>query len=212
VLLGTIPLAASHGALKWVAIAAAAWMAWKWLVRPVAPAAPATPPPRLPWIGTGVLASLLVVPFIATSAVGRRDTREMPPPGVMSRLVEARAHEVRLLGQSRDLSVVWYEPSGDGRHHMLEVCLGYRGVRLQPTAHAAVQTDGQHWMREFFLVGQELIPTYRSYLRRTLRPFAPAGVHVIVVGPKTATTAENFATEAESLARRLQGLRNGPKA
>jgi exosortase/archaeosortase family protein len=209
VLLGTIPLAASHGVLKWLVITAAAGAAWNWLVRPSGPPAPERPPLRLPSIGAGALASLLVLPFLATSAVGRWAARELPPPGAMSRLVEARGHEVRLIGQSRDLSMVWYEPSGDGRHHTLGVCMGYRGVRLEPTGHLAVQTDGRHWMREYFLVGQELIPSYRLYLRRTLRPFAPAGVHVIVVGPKDATTAENFAIEAESLARRLQGLRNG---
>lgn len=210
VLLGTIPLAASHGALKWVVIAAAAWSAWKWLVQPTAASSEALPSQRLPWFGSGALAVLMILPFVATSVIGGRANREAPPPGCMSRLVETRAHEVRLLGQSRDLSVVWYEPSGDGRHHTLAVCMSYRGIQLQPTSQGSVQTDGQHWMREFFLVGQELIPTYRGYLRRTLRPFSPSGVHIIMVGPKTVTTPANFAIEAESLARRLHKLRQGP--
>lgn len=211
VLLGTVPLAASHGVLKWLVLAAAGWSAWKWLVRPAVTQSEA-PPPRLSWLGAGALALLLILPFVATSMIGGRANGEAPPTGTMSRLVEARAYEVRLLGQSRDLSVVWYEPSDGGRHHTLAVCMSYRGVRLQPTSHAAVQTDGQHWMQEFFLVGQDLIPTYRSYLRRTLRPFSPAGVHVIMVGPKTATTPERFAAEAESLARRLQELRQAPQS
>lgn len=210
-LLGTIPLAASHRVLMWVAAAAAAASLWRWLVRPdTAAGAPLSP--RLPWVAAGGLAFLFVLPFVATSLTGLGSGGEAPPPGVMSRLVEARAHELRLLGQSRDVSVVWYEPSGDGRHHTLAACLSYRGVQLQPTPHPAVQSDGDHWLREFFLVGNELIPTYRSYLRHTLRPFAPAGVHLIMVGPKSATTPERFATEAESLAQRLHTLRQAPRS
>jgi exosortase/archaeosortase family protein len=207
VLLGTIPLAAAHPVLQWVAIGGAALAGWRWLVGPVVEEVQEAWPRGLRRWGVAVLAGYFVFPFVATSVAGGRTARDAPPLGSMIRPVEARAHEVRLPGQSRDVRLVWYEPSGDGRHHTLEVCMQYRGVSLRPTDHPAVLTDGRHWMCEFFLIGNELIPDYRGYLRRTLLPFSPAGVHLIALGPQDRSRPEVFAAETEGLARRLQQLR-----
>jgi len=109
------------------------------------------------------------------------------------------------------VNLAWYEPSRDGRHHTLEVCLRYRGVTLLPTTHGAVMTDGKSWLREYFLLGDELVLDYRTYLRRTLLPFSRAGVHVIAVGPRAGMSAEAFAAESEVVMRQLVALRHAER-
>jgi exosortase/archaeosortase family protein len=207
VLLGTIPLAAAHEVLRWIIGAGIVSAVWLWLAPPAEDTAPAARPERFEWFGALVLGAYLIFPFVATSFPNNRAIREIPPRGAMTRLIEARAFEVRIAGQSRDVGLAWYEPSGGGRHHTLEVCMRYRGVTLRPSEHAGVWTDGKTWMREFFLLGDDLIPDYRSYVSRTFLPFSQAGVHLIVVGAKTGGSAEAFAAETDVLARQLVGLR-----
>ncbi len=83
----------------------------------------------------------------------------------------------------------------------------YRGILLHPTdGDPFVMTDGQQWMREFFLQGDKLIPTYSDYLRCTFSPLAHSGVHVIASAPSQAVSAAYFSEMSEKLVRQLYQL------
>lgn len=70
----------------------------------------------------------------------------------MAREVGANTYELHPIGQPRNVELAWYGPSGDGRHHTLSVCMRYRGSNLKPSGiEPTVLTDGNLWMREFFL-------------------------------------------------------------
>jgi hypothetical protein len=102
---------------------------------------------------------------------------------------------------------MWYGPSGDGRHHTLPVCMRYRGIHLKTVAGSpVVMTDGKVWMREFFIQGDRLLSDYRAYLRHTLWPWSPAGVHLISSGPTNRMNSDAFARQSEVLARALHAL------
>lgn len=206
-LLGTIPLVAMHSIAQCIILAAAGLQLWQCRKVPApaileSGALPSSrPESRLAW--SAAVTIVLVLPFAAAPVYGLFAQRGTPPAAAMPRDLGADAYRVRLLGQPPDLDLVWYEPTGEGRHHTLDVCMRYRGVTLQPAAVADVKTDGQHWMREFFLLRSGLVLEYQDYLRRTFLPFSPAGVHVIASCPTNAMSAESFATISEQSAREL---------
>lgn len=147
---------------------------------------------------------LLMLPFVAMSLTALWRPSLRPPNGVMARSVAPNTYEVRLVGQPQAIQMLWYGPSGDGRHHTLPVCMRYRGVDLKPSgAEETVLTDGEVWMREFFIQGDTLLPDYRSYLQRTLWPWSSAGVHLIANASTNHLTAQAFALQVGSLAREL---------
>lgn len=209
--LGTIPLVSMHPVLRWLVAAAVALEFWNLFKVGSAHATvvQATADARV-WrrrITQGGLSVLFVLPFVASSATGLWRPSLRPPPGAMTREVAVNAYEVRLVGQSPDLKLIWYGPSGDGRHHTLPVCMRYRGIELKPCPEAApVMTDGKMWMREFFIHRDVLLLDYRSYLRRTLWPDSPAGVHLIASLPVDTMSITAFANEAEALAREIHAL------
>ena len=89
----------------------------------------------------------------------------------------------------------------------MKVCLKYRGVELEAVSGSPdVFTDGDHWLREFFLQDGALLPDYMSYLRSTFKPWASPGVHVIFVAPKARLTPASFDEQCILLAGRLQAL------
>ena len=208
--LGTIPLVAMHPVGRWLIIAAALCEAWR-LLRASATEGKTVEVEDVsrPWrrmFVRGGLALLLVAPFATSSASGLLRPSLRPPAGAMSRPAGVNAYEVHLVGQPADVQLMWYGPSGDGRHHTLPVCMRYRGVTLKPAPEPAVMTDGKVWMREFFIHRGQLLSDYRTYLRRTLWPWAPAGVHVISIASINCLSAKTFAQQTGLLAQELHSL------
>lgn len=209
-LLGTIPLVAMHSAAQWGMLCAAGFVLWQWrqtstpVVADGRAMALKVPALRIAW--PGVVAVALLIPFAASPVNALFARRHAPPAATMPLDLGANAYRVRLLGQAPDLDLVWYEPTGEGRHHTLEVCMRYRGVTVQPAAVPDVKTDGQRWMREFFLQPGGQVLTYGDYLRKTFLPFSPAGVHVIASSPVEAMSAESFAESTGRLARELSRM------
>lgn len=194
---GTVPVIAMK--FPWLAAAGILWAGWRMLRSSPGPVpAPAANQPG--WLTQVALLALLPVPFVASTLGPVLRTAAVPPPGVMVQPLESGQFLLRLMGQSPDVMVSWNAPSGTGRHHTLPVCLQYRGRQLKPEASCpAVQTDDKFWLSEAFLMpGGELL-AYDGYLRRTLMPFAPAGVHLIASAPRGSMTAVDF----ESVSRRL---------
>jgi exosortase/archaeosortase family protein len=209
--LGTIPLVAMHPAARWFVAGAAVFEIWKLFQSGSADGGPTgVPAPSCRWLtlfSRAGLALLLVFPFIASSAAGLLRSSLRPPLGAMARAIAVNTYEVRLVGQPQDLQLIWYGPSGDGRHHTLRVCMRYRGIHLKPVGvELSVMTDGKVWMREFFLHQNQLLPDYRTYLRRTFWPWSPAGVHVISSASSNRMSAKTFAQQSEYLAKELQKL------
>jgi exosortase/archaeosortase family protein len=208
-LLGTIPLVAMHPVGRAAIVVAAAWHAWH--ARREAATAPAgaeaapggTTRRRLAEAG---LASAVILPLLAPLLAAGHRPRPAAPPGVMARPIDATGYSLRLVGQSPEIELAWFFPGGEGRHHTLPVCLRYRGVALHPTGEDGVMTDGKRYMREFFLLRDELLADYPSYVRRTFAPFASPGVHLIASVPVEAMGARSFAATARTLAGELQGL------
>lgn len=205
---GTVPVLAMHPIGSVAVAAALAWSAWR-LVRisdpPVPPGSVSAPEPRWRPALAAALAFTFLSPFVA-AAVSRGGPSQAPPPGTMARRLDATSYSVRLVGQSPDIELAWFEASGDGRHHTLPVCLRFRGVVVTATTRDGVMTDGERWMREYFLHEGALVGDYATYLRRTLLPFSSAGIHIIVSAPVTAMSAPNFANTADELARELDQL------
>ena len=194
---GTVPVIAMK--CPWLAAAGILWAGWR-MLRPT-PGQTALPETiQAGWFTRVALLVMLPVPFVASTLGPVLRTAAVPPAGVMAQPLEPGQFLIQLIGQSPDIVVSWNAPSGTGRHHTLPVCLQYRGRTLKPEPSCpAVQTDQQLWLTESFLMpGGELL-AYDSYLRRTLMPFAPAGVHLIASAPRGSMTAVDF----ESVSRRL---------
>lgn len=125
----------------------------------------------------------------------------------MAREIAANTFELRLVGQPGNVDLVWYGPSGDGRHHTLPVCMLYRGITLKPSdTEPSVLTDGKVWMREFFLQRGSLMDDYPAYVRNTFLPWSTAGVHVIASASTDSQSAEAFANSTVQLATQLSQL------
>ncbi|MEM6821016.1 MAG: exosortase/archaeosortase family protein [Verrucomicrobiota bacterium] len=142
------------------------------------------------FLGAPALAFLL--PFLASVIFTANQSDAEPPSTLESRTIKGMGYELRLPNQPSGLSLLWYTPQGSDRHHALETCLQYRGIKLEKTAYQSVQTDGEHWFREFFLVEGELIDTHLEYLKRTLGFRRSPGVHLIVVSPKRLLSPTQF--------------------
>jgi len=132
------------------------------------------------------------MPFLGATLFSDSFSSTAPPAGIPHQKIQGMGYELRVDRQPSQLALVWYSPQGSDRHHSLETCLLYRGIELSDTGSPHVQTDGQHWFREFFLVDQKLIHTHLQYLRHTIGFRRSPGVHLIAVAPKTAFTLEGF--------------------
>jgi hypothetical protein len=80
----------------------------------------------------------------------------------------------------------------------------YRGIDLHPSGEEAnVMTDGELWMREFFIQDGRLLDSHLDYVRSTLGPGKSPGVHLIFVAMKNSMGAKQFDATAQKLADRL---------
>lgn len=170
-----------------------------------------SPPPAenrsLGWPAGLALLVTLLVPFTASTLGPALKKKSTPPGGLMVQLIEPGSFLIRFLGQTPDLTMTWNAPSGSGRHHTLSVCLLYRGRKIhEEPSCAGVQTDDQLWMTEAFLMPDGELYPYDAYLRQTLVPFTPAGVHLIAAAPKESMPAANFNEVAHEYFRRIAAL------
>jgi exosortase/archaeosortase family protein len=168
--------------LAWIAIG---WLGWQWLRGSASTSEDSsTVEPReilRPWLlQTPAVAALFLLPFVASTLFAREHRTFLPPANTTYTTLAADAFDVRIAGQPENIGLAWFNPSGNGRHHSMKVCMKYRGVDLEATtACPSVFTDGQRWMREFYLQDGLLVPSYRAYLVRTFRPLSSPGVHLI---------------------------------
>ena len=205
-LAGTIPLVLMQPAGQTVVVSALAWQGWR-LSRALRTAAVEEPQAGAavawrPALAAG-LALAFVFPFVASAAGGRGGSPQPPPPGAMARRIDPTSYALRLVGQSPDIELAWFDAPGDGRHHTLPVCMRFRGVILEDSPHAGVMTDGGRWLKEYFLQDGALLADYPSYLRRTFLPFSSPGVHLVFAAPVGSMSASLFAETADKLARQL---------
>ena len=160
-------------------------------------------------VASGVLfitAIFHVFPFVAAAAAMFGNEQFPPPPGVMAVKQKGDFYNVRIVRQPPDLKCFWYEPNEGGRHHTLEVCLQYRGVRVQPEKRGRALSDGKSWMTEFFLLPDGTLCDYKQYLSRTFLPFSPNGAHLIYMASKDAMSEEEFLRAAAENAAQIREI------
>lgn len=157
---------------------------------------------RLPLAAAAVF---FILPFVASVIFARERRSFLPPAHAAFTAIGGDAYDVRIPGQPDNVGLVWFNPSGNGRHHSMKVCMKYRGVELEPSHDCAdVSTDGQRWMREFYLLDGRLVPGYASYVVRTFRPLSSPGVHLIFVAKCDLMSATAFDESCRKLAPRLE--------
>lgn len=149
---------------------------------------------------------MLMLPFIASTLLAPDQRAFVPPSSVVATPLAADSYDIRIPGQHERIGLVWFNPSGNGRHHSMKVCMKFRGIDLRPTPGSeTVLTDGSRWMREFFIIDGRLIPTYPGYLFRTLVPRSSPGVHLIFFTNQADMGFAEFDRECEVLAAKLVG-------
>ncbi len=199
---------------------AAVALAAAWFLRSEKETVDAVPVPLVWKKGMTLLSPVffacLAFPFLASSLLPA-PTRSVwtPPEGVRSRELGHEGYEVQLPGQPGEIGLACYPGAGRDRHHTVKVCLKYRGVELVPSDdEGSVMTEGEHWYREFFLHEGRLLTGYSDYLKKTFRPRASPGVHLIFVAPREGIGAPEFAVVCTRLAEdlhRLSHLQGQPK-
>jgi hypothetical protein len=150
------------------------------------------------------VAVFFVLPFIASTIFARGHQSFAPPSDTDFTVIASDAFDVRIPGQPDNIGLVWFNPSGNGRHHSMKVCMKYRGVELEATRECGdVFTDGRRWMREFYLQDGQLVCSYQAYIWRTFRPRSSPGVHLIFVANSDQMSAGDFNQSCLELAARL---------
>jgi hypothetical protein len=150
------------------------------------------------------LALLGIAPFALSAAIGIEHPAERPPGGVMTKQLTFNSYQLRLTGQPADIRMYWYGAFADGRHHSLASCMRFRGLILEPVPGSEeVMTDGNMWMRDFFIHEGELKSSYGDYLLASFSPFSPPGVHVILDAPADSMSAAYFSRASDELAAKL---------
>jgi exosortase/archaeosortase family protein len=184
-----------------------AW--WSWGVK----AGPRDDSPCLAWktgafLARPVFFTCLALPFLASSLLPEPERIPWAPPeGVRSRSLSQDGYEVQLPGQPEGIALVCYPAQGRDRHHTVKVCLKYRGVDLVTSEEEeTILTEGRHWYCEFFLHEGVLLDGYAAYLKKTFRPRADPGVHLIFVAPREDLDAKEFAASCAGLAEQLHRL------
>jgi exosortase/archaeosortase family protein len=207
---GTLPVVAMQPLAQVLLWPAAALEALR-LLKDRGPAFPPAVPPvstsfRSSW-APAFLSACLFFPFATSTFPILKETSSSPPEGVMARAISDNGHEIRLLGQSPDIDLVWYGPRRSGRHHTLSVCMKFRGVSLRTVPGTpGVLTDGKRWMREFFFLPGSPALDYGSYLLNTFIPGPSTGSHVIASAPIATMSSSYFAGTVEDTAARLHRL------
>lgn len=191
-----------------------AYAVWIWLrhEEETSADAPASPAPR--WMATlpGYACLLcFTLPFTASTLLSIGIQTWTPPATITSRPIKSQGYEVLLPGQPENIGLACYGPTGRDRHHTVQVCLKYRGLDVVPSGESPdIFTDGQHWLREYFLHDGRLLADYPSYLRQTFRPWADPGVHLIFVAPKDKIPAADFSKHCQELAQTFYTLSTAP--
>jgi exosortase/archaeosortase family protein len=202
-LAGTLPLVAMSASLRGLLGLVLGYQAWRFYRDGPERTKPRGP---LPW-GLHLVTGLMLFAPFCVGSLDRSSQLAPPPPGVMAREFQGGGYEVRLLGQTPSLRLSWFGQPRSDRHHALQVCLRYRGVRLEPVeATPQVSTDGRFWMREFFLSRDEVVTRYPDYLLRSVVSGAEPWVHVIAAAPIHSMSADEFAARALDRALELSEL------
>ena len=158
------------------------------------------------------LAVMLLVPFTASTLGPALEETKVPPAGLMAQGIEPGSFMLRFIGQSPNVTLTWNAPNGSGRHHTLAVCLLYRGRKIhEEPSCKSVQTDGHLWLSEGFLMPNGELFEYDGYLRETLLPFHPAGIHLIASAPRDSMSAEKFDQIASGYFQRISALESEKK-
>jgi exosortase/archaeosortase family protein len=158
-------------------------------------------------MGAGILA--FVLPFLSSTFSGGGSEMLLPPGWVAKKEIPGAGFQIQLPGQSDDIGLFWYMPSGRQRHHTLKICMKYRGIDLHPSGEdASVMTDGELWMREFFIQDAQLLDSHLDYVKSTLGPGKSPGVHLIFVAMRSSMDAKQF----DAAAQKLAGQVNAPTA
>ena len=192
----------------WLAMGMACWQ-WLRESESMGALAEGAPSGSLPRWGMKPLAAgaFFILPFVASTLFARDHRTFVPPSSVTSQSIASDAFDVRIPDQPLNIGLVWFNPSGNGRHHSMKVCMKYRGVELEPTAECAdVFTDGQRYMREFYLQEGDLITSYPAYIKQTFRPLSSPGVHLIFFTNCDQMKPEAFNESCQKLAVRLHEL------
>jgi exosortase/archaeosortase family protein len=161
--------------------------------------------------GQSAIRSLCLVffalPFVASTFLSVDPVKWSPPSSVRSRPMGSEGLELILPGQSSEMGLLCYSSPGRDRHHSIKVCLNYRGIDITSVDdESPVMTDGKHWLREFFLQDGNLLADYGSYLRRTFRPWASPGQHLIFITPRENFSPADFERQCTRLAESLHHL------
>jgi hypothetical protein len=197
---GTIPLFSME--FPWLVAPALAWAVFiLWRTSGKLSSHPPTDPHWSAAIGLGLL---ILLPFTASTLGPVLSDRTSPPPGMMARPLEPGNWQIRFIGQPANLILSWHAPSGSGRHHTLPVCMGYRSAKLhKEPSQPAVFTNGDHWFSEAFLMPDGKLLGYEDYLRSTLLPFTPAGIHLIASARCDSIVATDFDRTAQHWFQRI---------
>jgi exosortase/archaeosortase family protein len=203
ILSGTVPLLAMRFEWQCVVVAALAVHIYgRWKRKKGPGHQPLISSPKA--FESTVLLAFTLAPFILPSVAGMSHDVAQPPTGAMANRFSLNSYVLRVVGQPSDISLFWYGPYGDGRHHTLSVCMRFRGVIMKPVDKAArVLTSGDRWMREFFIHGGKLRMSYQEYLLASFSPFSSPGIHIIVEAPADMMSAVYFDRESERWVKRL---------
>ncbi len=150
---------------------------------------------------------MMLVPFTASTLGPALHTSPSPPAGLMAWKYDQSSYLLRFPAQPSDLVVTWNAPNGSGRHHTLSVCFRYRGLVTKPEPSCpGIETDGQKWLSEAFLMPGGKLVDYSGYLRATLLPFTSAGIHLIATAPKNSMPATEFDRLSREYFQRVASL------
>jgi hypothetical protein len=155
------------------------------------------------------LGIMFLIPFCASTLGPVMRETSTPPPGLMARPLDPGNWQLQLPLQSPLVTLIWFAPSGTGRHHTLPVCLSYRGRKLVPDPGAkCLYHDNELWLTEAFLMPDGELCDYPAYLRRTLVPFSSPGVHLIASAPRGEIDPARFESTARRLFEQVAALAN----
>ncbi len=189
--------------VTWIGLALAGWKLLK-APHSLSFAAGSTKPARPVRFAIPFAAASFCLPFLGSTLVTPERVDLQPPAGATTREIPGDGYQVHLAGQHKNMGLFWYLPSGSQRHHTLKVCMKYRGIELQPVAtEPRVMTDGEVWMREFFLLPQGLLTSHADYVWATLKPGKTSGIHLIAVASCSDMTEAEFAAASAGL---VQGI------
>jgi len=204
---GTVPLFAMKPWAIWIVIPAVCWEIFHLLF----PGAQQEQGAEKSSLLYPIAGFFHLFPFIASVAVINSAQGFPPPPGAMWKK-ETNGFSVRTVHQAPGLTCLWFEPNEGGRHHTLEVCLQYRGIRGDIQRIDEIVSNESSWFTEFFLFPDGDLCSYRSYLGKTFMPYSPNAAHLIFVASKDRMSSGDFLRLSRETAGHLASLLREPSA